>query len=85
MNLPKYAKGVICFLIAVVAGAIAQGLIVGAAAAWCSVVVGALATSGVVAVKNAQSPENDGGYVDVVTLVVVLILLLIVLRIFGII
>lgn len=55
-RLPEYAKSVVCFLIAVVGGGIAQGLIVGAAAAWCSVVIGAFATVGVVVKANRPQP-----------------------------
>lgn len=56
-----YAKGVVAFLVVVVGGALAQGLIVGATAAWCTVVIGALGTAGVVATKNA--PKGADGHV----------------------
>lgn len=64
MNLPKYAKGVIAFLVAAVAGAVAQGLIVGKAAALCTVVIGALTTAGVIAIPNTDHPGDDSGVVD---------------------
>lgn len=48
----KYAKGVVSFAVAVVAGGIAQGLINGAAAGWATVVIGAIATTGVIAKAN---------------------------------
>jgi len=47
-----YLKAVVAFVVAVAAGAIAQGLIVGAQAAWVSVVIGALTTAGVFIVPN---------------------------------
>jgi hypothetical protein len=49
-----YAKGVVSLAISVVMGAVAQGLIVGAAAAWVTLVIGGLATAGVVGVGNAK-------------------------------
>lgn len=52
-KLSKYAKGVVCFGVAVVGGGVAQGLIAGATAAWCTIVIGALATAGVVLKGNA--------------------------------
>jgi uncharacterized membrane protein YcaP (DUF421 family) len=56
MNLSPYAKAVIAFVVTVLLGAIAQGLIVGATAAWVTVVIGALATAGVYRVPNG--PEE---------------------------
>lgn len=53
-KLGRYWKGIVCFGVTVVGGAVAQGLIVGAAGAWCSVLVGALGTLGVVAKGNAR-------------------------------
>jgi len=54
-ELKPYTKSVVAFLVAVVAGGIAQGLIVGAAAAWVTIVIGALSTAGVFAAKNQPS------------------------------
>jgi len=53
----KYSKAIASFVIAVIAGGIAQGLIVGAAAAWLTIVIGTLATAGVFAAKN-QAPNT---------------------------
>lgn len=50
----KYLKAVVSFAVAVVAGGVAQGLINGAAAAWATIVIGALATAGVYVAKNAE-------------------------------
>lgn len=49
-----YLKAVVAFVVAVALGAVAQGLIVGAQAAWVSVVVGALASVGVYVTPNRQ-------------------------------
>lgn len=40
------------------AGAVAQGLIVGAAAAWVTVVIGALSTAGVYVAPNDRADYN---------------------------
>src|SRR4051794_30354149 len=50
----KYLKAIVSFAVAVVAGGVAQGLINGAAAAWATIVIGALATAGVYVAKNAE-------------------------------
>lgn len=51
----KYAKTLVAFLVAVAVGAVAQGLINGAAAMWVTVIVGALATAGVYATPNTKT------------------------------
>lgn len=56
--LKPWAKAIVAFLVAVVAGAIAQGLINGAAAAWATVIIGALTTIGVYGVAN-KAPEAN--------------------------
>lgn len=50
--LKPYAKTVVAVVVAVLAGAVAQGLINGAAAAWVTVIIGALASAGVYRVAN---------------------------------
>lgn len=50
--LKPWAKTVVSIVIAVLAGGVAQGLINGAAAAWVTVIIGALASAGVYAAKN---------------------------------
>lgn len=47
-----YLKAVVAFVVAVAAGAVAQGLIVGEQALWVSVVIGALTTAGVYLAPN---------------------------------
>jgi hypothetical protein len=54
-----YAKGVVAFVVAVVAGGIAQGLIVGATAAWITIVIGAATTAGVIAKANTPHHPRD--------------------------
>lgn len=44
------------FVITVLLGGISQGLINGAAAAWLTIVIGALATAGVWIVRNQSNP-----------------------------
>lgn len=56
----RYWKGVVAFAVAVVGGGVAQGLINGAAAAWCTIVIGALATGGVVVARNQPMPTRLG-------------------------
>lgn len=51
INPSEIAKAITC-LVLVLSGAIAQGLINGAAAAWVTVVIGALATAGVYQATN---------------------------------
>jgi hypothetical protein len=45
--LKPYAKAVVTFIVAVLAGAIAQGLINGESALWVNLIIGTLATYGV--------------------------------------
>lgn len=45
-------KAVVAFVVVIIGGGLAQGLIVGAPAAWATIVIGALATIGVHAVPN---------------------------------
>jgi hypothetical protein len=40
-------------------GAIAAGLIVGSAAAWITIVIGAVSSAGVFAVRNAKLPSEE--------------------------
>lgn len=49
------AKAIVAFVVAVVGGAVAQGLINGAAAAWATIIIGALTTAGVWATTNKES------------------------------
>ncbi len=56
----QYAKGIAAFLVTVIGGGITQGLINGAAAAWAMVIIGSLATIGVVGFKNADPPSPNG-------------------------
>lgn len=53
--LEPYAKAIVAFVIVVLGGGIAQGLIVGAPAAWLTIVLGALATGGVYTVRNTPN------------------------------
>lgn len=48
------AKTVAVFVIAVLVGAVAQGLINGASALWVNVIIGALAAAGVYRIPNGQ-------------------------------
>ena len=59
-TLKPYSKAIVAFLVAVVAGAIAQGLIVGQSALWFNVIIGALATAGVYAARNT-TPTTPAG------------------------
>lgn len=47
-----YAKAIVAFAITVLLAGIAQGLIEGAAAAWITIIAGALGTVGVVVTRN---------------------------------
>lgn len=47
-------KALVAFVVAVLVGAVAQGLINGAAALWVTLVVGALTTAGVWAAPNTK-------------------------------
>lgn len=51
------AKAIVAFIVSVVAGGIAQGLIVGATAAWATVIIGALTTIGVYAATNTKESQ----------------------------
>lgn len=51
----RYAKAVVTFLIAVAAGAVAQGLLNGESALWVNVIIGAFATAGVTITKNTTA------------------------------
>lgn len=52
----SYAAKAITVAVLILSGAIAQGLIVGAPAAWITVVIAALGTAGVYAVPNGPKP-----------------------------
>ena len=52
----SYVAKALTVAILTLSGAIAQGLINGAAAAWITVVIGALATAGVYQVTNGPKP-----------------------------
>ena len=54
-KLKPYRKAIVAFLISVVGGAVAQGVISGDAAVWATVVIGALTTAGVYATPNTSS------------------------------
>jgi uncharacterized membrane protein YoaK (UPF0700 family) len=54
----RYTKAIVAFVVAALAGAVAQGLIVGESALWVSVIIGALATAGVYTAPN-KPPEDD--------------------------
>ena len=60
----RYAKGTVAFVVSVVLGAIAQGLINGAAAAWATLVIGGLTTAGVVAKANTNPDDVEAGVAD---------------------
>lgn len=53
--LAPYRKTVVVFVVAVLTGAVAQGLINGASALWVDVIVGALATAGVYTARNTPA------------------------------
>lgn len=55
MKLTKYSKAIVAFLVVVVAGGIAQGLIAGSIAAWLNIILGAVATVGVTAMPNKDT------------------------------
>lgn len=83
----KYAKGVTAFLVFVVAGGITQGLINGAAAAWATIIIGALGTTGVLVARNkparplrARRARGDAGLglIEVAIVLIVIALFLIV-------
>ena len=57
-TLKPYSKAIVAFFVAVVAGAIAQGLIVGQSALWFNVIIGALATAGVYQPATPRPPPR---------------------------
>lgn len=72
-DLSHYRK-LVALVVAIAAGAVAQGLIVGAGAVWVTVVIGALAATGVYAAPNEPSAETpDRGNTVLIVLATVAI------------